>query len=68
MLGIDRSLVDTNRLPQVTNVNFLDKTFFDAIKKNDKDIDGKFPPISIFKQTLRLFNCFEYLSYNYYRN
>ena len=40
LIGIDRSIEDISHFPVVTNVNFRDKTFFDAIKSNDKSIDG----------------------------
>lgn len=37
--GVDSSLKDISRFPNVTNVNFRDQTFFNAIKKGDKTID-----------------------------
>jgi len=38
--GLDRSITNISKFPQVTNVNFRDQSFIDAIKKNDKDVDG----------------------------
>ncbi len=38
--GIDTSLDDISKFPDVTNVNFRDATFFKALNSGDAGIDG----------------------------
>jgi len=40
--GMDRSVEDISKFPEVTNVNFRDQHFFNALRNNDKDIEGNF--------------------------
>ena len=39
-LGLISDVKDISGFTEVTNVNFRDSTFFNAIKNNDKAVDG----------------------------
>jgi len=66
--GMDRSVQDISKFPDVTNVNFRDQNFFNALNKNDKDIEGKTFRFNFSTLHNRIFACFGSLSHDYYRD